>query len=123
MTNKEIAEAYLNAFNTKDHATMRSLVHDDFSFHGPLMQHDSADSFFAAMQGMGDMFAGLQLHGTAQDGDWVGSYYIFKSTVPGLEETHTSEWFNIIDGKIKTSYVVYDATKWREVMAQMEQPA
>ncbi|MGL4768115.1 MAG: nuclear transport factor 2 family protein [Formosimonas sp.] len=116
-TNQDIVIEYLTAFGNKDFATVRSLLADNFTFEGPLMQASSADEFVGMMQGFKDTLDGIDLYGTAQDGDWVGSYYIFKTFIPTVERTVTSEWFKLENGKIVASYLVFDATKWQPIMA------
>ncbi len=119
MTNTAIVKQYLEAFGNKDMETARKLVADSFKFNGPMQQHESANAFFEAMEGFVPMVAGIDLVGTAENGEWVGTYYNFRATVPGLENTTTSEWFRVADGKIQESHLVFDASNWRKMMENM----
>lgn len=53
---REIINRYFTAFAQKDLTTMRTLIHDDVSFQGPLATLDNADDY---MHGMAQMTANL----------------------------------------------------------------
>ena len=70
---------------------------------------------------MGKILTGLEIKHIAESGKWVSVSYNFKSSLPGLENNLGTEWFRIENGRIKESYLIYDASEWRKVYAQMEE--
>ena len=122
MTNQEVVEKFLSGFNdpSKIQASL-ALLADDYQFTNPMVQLQSKAEFVALAQEMGQILTGVHLIRSAEDGDWVATFYEFKSSIPGLESNMATEWFRLKDGIIQESHLVYDASEWRKVYEQMEQ--
>ncbi|MEO1260232.1 MAG: nuclear transport factor 2 family protein [Bacteroidota bacterium] len=121
MTNQEIIKQFLNGFNdpTKIQESL-ALLADDYKFKNPLIELKSKAEFLTLAQAIGAVLTGVNIIRLAEDGDWVAAFYEFTSSIPGVESNLATEWFRVENGMIKESNLIYDASKWREVYAQME---
>jgi predicted SnoaL-like aldol condensation-catalyzing enzyme len=121
MTNQEIVKTFLNGFNspTKIQESL-ALLADDYKFKNPMVALNSKAEFIALAQEMGKVLTGVNVIYIADNVDWVAAFYEFKSSISGLESNIGTEWFRIENGKIKESHLIYDASEWRKVYAQMK---
>lgn len=120
MTNQEIVIQFLNGFNDASQIQQSlDLLADDYKFKNPIVELHSKKAFIDLAQKIGAILTGINILTTAENGQWVGAFYEFKSTIPELEVNAAAEWFRIEDGKIQESRLIYDATKWQKVYAQM----
>ena len=76
-------------------------------------------AFIALVQELSKVLTGVNVIRISQQGDWVATYYEFKSSIPGLESNYGSEWFRVENGLIRESHLIYDASEWRKVYAQL----
>lgn len=121
MTNKEIVLKFLDGFNNPSQIQASlNLLAEDYKFKNPMVELNSKAEFIRLAQEIGTVLTGLEVIGVAEDGDWVATFYKFKSSIPGLESNIASEWFRLENGMIKESRLIYDASEWRKVYAQME---
>lgn len=121
MTNQEIVEKFLSGFNNPEKIQESlALLANDYKFKNPMVQLNSKAEFIALAQEMGAILTGVKLISSAENGDWVATYYEFKSSIPGLESNMGSEWFRLKDGLIQESHLIYDASEWRKVYQQMK---
>lgn len=119
--NSKIVETFLTGFNDPSKiGTSFNLLADDYKFKNPMVQLQNKAQFIALAQEMGKVLTGVELISIAQNGNWVATYYEFKSSIPGLESNFGTEWFRVENGKIQESTLIYDASEWRKVYAQME---
>jgi len=121
MTNQEIIIQFLNGFNDPQriHESL-ALLADHYCFKNPMVALNHKTEFIKLATEMGKVLTGVKLISTAQNGDWVATYYEFQSSIPGLESNLASEWFRLDQGMIQESILIYDASKWRKVYEQME---
>ncbi|WP_187696193.1 nuclear transport factor 2 family protein [Xanthovirga aplysinae] len=121
MTNQIIVEKFLNGFNdTEKIQESLALLADDYKFKNPMVELNSKTEFIALAQKIGAVLTGVNLINLAENGEWVAAYYEFKSALPGLESNMATEWFRLENGIIKESHLIYDASEWRKVYAEME---
>ncbi|GAB5525751.1 MAG: hypothetical protein Roseis2KO_36230 [Roseivirga sp.] len=121
MTNKAIVEKFLGGFNNPEKIQESlALLADDYQFKNPMVALNSKAEFMALAQEISQVLTGVHIIHAAESGDWVGVYYEFKSSVPGLESNMATEWFRLKDGIIQQSHLIYDASEWRKVYAAME---
>ncbi len=119
---QEIVERFLNGFNDPEKISESlALLADDYRFQNPMVKLHSKVEFIQLAQEIGKVVTGLELVNTASAGDWVATYYVFKSDLPGLERNLASEWFRVEDGVIMESHLIYDASEWRKVYQQMNE--
>lgn len=121
MTNKAIVERFLEGFNNPEKIQKSlALLADDYKFKNPMVSLHSKAEFVALAQEISQVLTGVNIIRAAENGDWVGVYYEFKSSVPGLESNMATEWFRLENGIIQESHLIYDASEWRKVYAAME---
>ena len=121
MSNQEIVTTFLNGFNdpSQIHVSL-SLLADDYQFTNPMVSLQSKAEFIALAKEISAVLTGVNLISTAENGDWVGAFYEFTSSVTGVESNIASEWFRLENGLIKESRLIYDASEWRKIYEQME---
>ena len=121
MTNQEIVKRFLNGFNNSAQIQESlNLLSDDYKFKNPMVELNSKAEFIDLAQEIGAVITGLNIINTAENGDWVATFYEFKSSIPGLESNTASEWFRLENGIIKESCLIYDASEWRKFYEQMK---
>ena len=122
MKNREIVTQFLEGFNdpTKIQQSM-DLLADDYSFTNPMVSLNSKAEFIGLAQQIGAVLTGVNIIEVAENGEWVAAYYEFTSNIPGVESNLATEWFRVEKGLIRESRLIYDASEWRKVYAQMEQ--
>ena len=120
MTNQAMVTTFLEGFNdsSKIQASV-ALLADDYQFQNPMIKLHSKAEFIELAQQIGAVLTGVELLQVAENRDWVAAIYIFKSAIPGLESNLATEWFRLENGLIKESKLIYDASEWRKVYAQM----
>jgi len=121
MENSKIVKKFLDGFNdpSKIQESL-ALLADDYKFKNPMVTLNSKAEFIGLAQEMGKILTGVEINHIADNGKWVSVSYNFKSSIPGLENNLGTEWFRVENGIIKESYLIYDASEWRKVYAQME---
>ena len=121
MDNQQIIETFLAGFNdpSRIQASL-ALLAENYHFKNPMVDLQSKAEFIALAQEMGKVLTGVDVIRYAEDGEWVAAFYTFKSAIPGLESNLATEWFRVKDGIIQESHLIYDASEWRKVYAQME---
>lgn len=120
MTNQEIVLKFLNGFNDPSQIEASlDLLAENYKFKNPMMELNSKLEFITLAKAIGSVLTGIDIKSVAQEGEWVATFYEFKSSLPGLERNTASEWFRLENGLIHESHLVYDATKWQQVYQDM----
>lgn len=121
MTNQEIVKTFLNGFNDPTHLQESlDLLADDYKFKNPMVALNSKAEFIKLAQEIGAVITGIHVINIAENGNWVATFYEFKSSIPGLASNIASEWFKVEDGIIKESHLIYDTFEWRSFYEQMK---
>lgn len=123
MSNEDTVRTFLTGFN--DPAALDAsfaLLADDYTFENPMVQTHSKAEFIPLARGISAALTEVEILHVAETGDWVAAFYLFKSEIPGVEVNRATEWFRVRDGLIRESHLVYDASQWRKVYAEMESP-
>jgi hypothetical protein len=102
-----VAEAFFDAWTSKDFDGARALLHDDVSFDGPIDTFSDADSYIASLRGLSQVLTGAKKRKIFVDGDDICVIYDLQ-TVP-VPSARTAEWYHVRDGKIDSVSVVFDA--------------
>lgn len=120
MENQEIIRKFFNGFNNPEYIQASlDLLAEDYKFKNPMVQLNSKAEFMALAKEISAVLSGINIIRIIGDGEWVASFYEFKSSIPNLESNTASEWFRLENGLIKESHLIYDASEWRKVYAQM----
>lgn len=121
MTNQEIVKKFLNGFNNPAQIQESlDLLADDYQFQNPMVKLNSKMEFIALAKEIGSVITGINIINISENGDWVATFYIFKSSISGLESNTASEWFRLENGIIKESHLIYDSSEWRKFYEQMK---
>ena len=106
-TPTQTATAYLNAFEQGDFETARSLLADEFSFNGPMMQFEGADQFLGAIKEMS--FGGEFVERWfLETGDTVVMQFRFNLESPAPASVPMCEVLEIADGRVASSRLYFD---------------
>ena len=120
MSNTEVVKQFLGGFNdpSKIRASL-DLLAEDYHFKNPMVELHNKAAFIALAQEIGKALTGVTIMRLAQNKDWVVAQYEFTSSIPGVESNIATEWFRLENGLIKESHLIYDASEWRKIYAQM----
>lgn len=113
---KEIAKRAHTAWETKDEATMRTLVHDDYCFKGPMQEFKGPDAYIDCM--MNFPFEGrnenVQIiaegNKVVYASDWIVTAP-FSQTIPMVMVMEFK------DGKLKNENLFFDTALFPAAMA------
>lgn len=100
-------QEYYRTIDEKDQSGLRSILADDFSFHGPMMAFGDPDSFAKAM-------VALPFEATAKDsrfianGDLVAHVFVWQMTRPAKADIPMCEVFTVDSGKVRRSELYFD---------------
>ncbi len=120
MNNTEIVSTFLAGFSNPEKLPESiALLADNYHFKDPIMEHHSKAEFLVTAKELGKVLTGVEVIRMAENKEWVGVVYNFKSNIPGLENNIGSEWFRVENGMIQESHLIFDATEWRQVFAKM----
>jgi len=117
MTNQEIVTKFLNGFNHPEQMQASlDLLAEDYQFQNPMVQLQTKAEFIALAKEIGKVLTGIHVIRMAENGEWVAVFYEFTAALPNT----ATEWFQIKGGLIQASHLIYDASEWRKLYAQME---
>ncbi|MBL4662641.1 MAG: nuclear transport factor 2 family protein [Flavobacteriaceae bacterium] len=120
MTNQDIVKKFLNGFNNPSQIQASlALLADDYKFKNPMVELNSKEEFIALAKEIGAVITGIDIINISENGNWVATFYDFKSSISGLESNIASEWFRLENGMIKESHLIYDTPEWRKFYEQM----
>jgi predicted SnoaL-like aldol condensation-catalyzing enzyme len=121
MTNQEIIKKFLNGFNNPAQIQESlDLLADDYKFKNPIVELNSKVEFIKLAQEIGAIITGIDIINIIDNGNWVATFYEFKSSISGLESNTASEWFKIENGMIKESHLIYDTSEWQKFYGEMK---
>ncbi|TYA71623.1 hypothetical protein [Seonamhaeicola marinus] len=120
MTPQDIVIKFLNGFNNPEHIQESiDLLTDDYSFKNPFVNLNSKEAFLELAKSISQVITEVNILATNTNGTSVAVIYEFKSALPGVENNIASEWFETENNMIKSSILIYDATNWHKVYANM----
>ncbi|HLQ25967.1 MAG TPA: nuclear transport factor 2 family protein [Acidiferrobacterales bacterium] len=107
MNPKDVVQKYHAAWAGHDLATVRSLLHDNVDFKGPIDTFNKADDLVASLKKLDPMVKEVKTQKEFVDGAEVCSIFDLV-TVTGLTAP-IAEWFRVEGGKIVKMRVIFDA--------------
>lgn len=120
MTKTEIVQTFLRGFDQPEEINASiALLADNYQFKDPTVERNSKVEFLETAKELAKILTGVEIIRIAENEAWVSVFYNFKSNIKGLENNYGCEWFRVEDGLIQESQLVYDASEWRKVFAQM----
>ncbi|MDF1696252.1 MAG: nuclear transport factor 2 family protein [Saprospiraceae bacterium] len=121
-SNKDIVLKFFDGFNNPSKIQESiDLLADDYTFTNPITKVNSKADFISLAMEIGKVVSGVKIINAVENGNWVATFYEFTSDIPGVESNFASEWFRLENGVIMESHMIYDASEWRKIYAQMNQ--
>jgi hypothetical protein len=116
---KEIVLAYQRALGASDYKTARTYLSDHFSFQGPLASHDKPEGLLKDLEQLHHIVKGVNMHKVFVDGEDVCLLYDLITTNPPVT-SFTCEWYHVVDGKIASIRVTFDARPYAAMFEKRE---
>jgi ketosteroid isomerase-like protein len=114
---RTVATDLLRAWTTGDFAAVRSLIHDDVTFVGPLGTTDGADDYLSGLRGFARIVKGAERRKVIADGDDVCIVYDLVTDTPA-GTVPTAGWYHVRDGRVDSLRVFFDARPFGPPPAQ-----
>ncbi len=111
----DVVDAFFTALTERDYPTMRSLIHEDLAFTGPLATIDNAEDYLQGMQHVRGATTDLFRRAIFTDGDDVCQIYDVTFANPELT-LPVAEWHHVRENRIDRIQVFCDT---RPLLAQM----
>ena len=102
---RQIVDRYYAAWASKDLPAVRSLLHDDLSFHGPIDTFNNADDLMKSLSALAPIVKGIEHRKVQVDGDAVATFY---DMLTPMGTSPIAEWHHVRDGKIDSIHVYFD---------------
>lgn len=103
---RSVAATYFRAWKERDFATLRGILADDVTFHGPLATLDNADDCVTGLQGMAKILDDVVVQHVFVDGPDVLTWFDLHTTV--APPAPTANWQHVEDGRITRIRVAFD---------------
>ncbi len=85
-------------------------------------RHEGAAAFLAAFDGLKPIIERNDIRSVIADGDRVCVLYDFVTRTP-VGAVVSAEWLTVENGKIVSSYLLFDKGRWPEVMQHAQRAA
>src|SRR5713226_3486543 len=115
---KDVALSYLKAFETKDVNKIKSLLHANGTFKGPMKTYHSADEFVAELRNFIPITKSVRIRRVFVDGNEVSVTYDYATIIPSIPVMSMSEWFKVEDGKIREQEIIYNPMPFAASMGE-----
>ena len=103
---RTLAETYFASWQAKDFETLRSLLHPDVTFRGPLGKADGIDECVDGLRGLAESITELRVLQITVDGDDVITWYDLHTD--GAPPVPTANWSHVEDGRITRIRATFD---------------
>jgi len=115
MDTKQIVTNYHNAWTIGNLEAARVFLADDLDFQGSIDTFRRADDFIAALAMFQKMLRGINLIQSFFSESGAALLYDCDTKSPA-GVIRTAEFFTVIDGKINSIRLIFDATELRKLM-------
>lgn len=105
-TPTELAQTYFDAWVAGDFETLRTVLADRATFHGPLGTAGDARGCIAGLRGMSQVLDDVVVVHRFVDGDDVLTWFDLHTTI--TPPAPTANWMHTQDGLITTIRVTFD---------------
>jgi ketosteroid isomerase-like protein len=103
---RSIVATYFRAWKERDFVTLRGILADDVTFHGPLATLDNADDCVKGLRGMAEILDDIVVQHVFVDGPDVLTWFDLHTTV--APPAPTANWQHVEDGRITRIRVAFD---------------
>ena len=118
MTIDEATRRYIEAVGDGRLDDVAPLLHPDFAFHtGP--QTSDRDGYLAALRRLGPVIVRNEIRELISSGDEACVVYDFVTDTPA-GAIRSVEWLRFEGERIHDIRLLFDATRWPEVVAELE---
>jgi ketosteroid isomerase-like protein len=118
-SHRHLVTQYLDAFASVDFKTTRGLLHEDFSFAGPIDQVEGRDAFLEGATRLIPLMNGCRVLNQWEDGNDVCSIYDFRLRTPvATGAVVMAEWNRIREGRIASSKLIFDTAAFLALLPQ-----
>jgi hypothetical protein len=108
-SSKDVVMSYQRTLANQDYTTARSHMSDEgFSFKGLLASHDKPEGLLKDLEQLHHIVSGVEMRKMFVDGDDVCLLYDLNTKSPPMT-SFTCEWYHVLNGKIDSIRVVFDA--------------
>ena len=114
---KALAIQYIEAVGQKRLDTLPSFLHAEMDFSGNIAASHGADAWAAALRRLSPILVRNDIKRVFVDGNEVCVIYDFVTTVCPVPSV---EWLVFDGNKIKSIYLLFDRSRWPEVMQALQ---
>jgi len=119
---KAVARAYLDAFGRKQFDRLERLLHPDIDFRGPSGSLHGARDFIAALRRMAPVLLRTKIKRIFVEGDEAFVRYDLVTATP-VGPVSTVELLKIQDGRVRSSWLLFDQTAWAAALQESSRHA
>ncbi len=118
-----VATAYIDAVGEGRWDDVAFQLHPDATFEvAGGGRHEGAIAFLAAFDALKPIIERNEIRSVVADGDTACVLYDFVTRTP-VGPVVSAEWVTVRDGKIVSSYLLFDKARWPEVMQHVQRAA
>jgi len=107
MTNRDLAQAFLNRYCAADVDGMAALLSPDLQFIGPLHRFHNADEYLASLHADPPEQSTYNILSVTEDDDSVAIFYLYEKDPKPLT---IAQWFEMKDQRIRKILLVFDTS-------------
>jgi hypothetical protein len=115
---RSLALAYIDAVGRRDFDRAAELLHAECELvtSGPPIR--GRQDFIAALRRLAPILVRNDVRAAIADGDDVAVFYDFVTDTPA-GAVQTIEWITSVDGRIRTSRLIFDKEHWPAAVAEL----
>ena len=117
MTIEEATRRYIEAVGEGRLDEVASLLHPDLAFHSGPQTHDR-EAYLAAIRRIAPVIVRNEIRELIVSGDEAVVVYDFVTATPA-GAIRSVEWLRFEDGRIREIRLLFDPTRWPEVVAEL----
>ena len=118
MSTAEIVRAYHEARFRGDVQAAAAQLADEFTFSSPLMRSDSPTGHLATLESFVQIVTGVDMLSELFGEDEATLVYDVHTATP-VGTQRTAEHFQLVDGRIVSIMLIFDATPWQPMRQVM----
>jgi hypothetical protein len=116
---RRVGTTHVEAMGRKDFAAMEKQFAADVAFKGPGGALNGRETVLDAYRRLGPILERNDVRKILVDGDDVCVIYDFVTDTPG-GAIATVEWLQLVDGRIRAIWLLFDRGPWPKVLEELE---
>ena len=114
---EEVVNDLFDAFEARDFERVRSFLSDEvFSYLSPIESFSNADDYIVSISRVGPILERIERCQTFVNGNDVCSILKIHTTMDTPDATQVVELTTVVDGKITSMEVIFDATEYNKMI-------